>query len=108
LNYIQSRKQIYVPLYCKLVRRARQFKELKKRVENGEKLLIIEVDGPHQESLSYYKRNYKVGSKFIDKHTIKVNKKNMKIMLNDDKHPFGHGYCLGMALLDIDKDWSNK
>jgi len=24
-------------------------------------------------------------------------------MLNDDKHSFGHGYCLAMALLDMEK-----
>ena len=107
LNYVQSRKEIYVPLYCKLVRRAKQFKELKRRFKNGENLLIIEVDGPHQESLAYYKNKYGVKSTFIDKGTIKVNKKNMKIMLNDPKHPFGHGYCLAMSIMDIDKDWSS-
>ena len=26
----------------------------------------------------------------------------MNILLNDKKHAFGHGYCLGMALLNID------
>lgn len=29
----------------------------------------------------------------------------MKIMLNDTKHPFGHGYCLDVALLDKEEEW---
>ena len=56
LDYIESRKQIYVPLYQKLVKDKPQFIELKTRLLNGENLLIIEVDGPHQESLNYYKK----------------------------------------------------
>jgi len=98
LNYIDARKKIYMPLYIQLVRNKPQFKELKKRLAQGENLLIIEVDGPHQESLEYYKEKYGVNDKFIENNTIVVDKKNMTIMLNDDKHPFGHGYCLGIAL----------
>jgi len=26
---------------------------------------------------------------------------HLNVMLNDTKHPFGHGYCLASALLDI-------
>jgi hypothetical protein len=102
LDYVESRKAIYVPLYMKLVREEKKFDKLKKMLENGENLLIIEVDGPHEESLKYYKDKYSVSSKFIENSTIVVNKDNMKIMLNDRKHAFGHGYCLAMAVLDMD------
>lgn len=34
-----------------------------------------------------------------------ITKENISIMLNDTKHPFGHGYCLAMALLDKDIEW---
>lgn len=99
LDYIQARKKIYFPLYSKLVKKQQQFKELKERLNKGENLLILEVDGPRQESLDYYKEKYGVDDDFIDKGTILVTKKNMKIMLNDPKHPFGHGYCLAITLL---------
>lgn len=102
LNYIESRKRIYLPVYIDLVKDQQQFTELKERLERGENLLIIEVDGPHQESLDHYKKFYKVDDDFIDQDTILVTKKNMEILLNDPKHPFGHGYCLGMALLGIE------
>jgi hypothetical protein len=106
LDYIESRKITYLPLYCKLVKKKDQFIELKSRLENGENLLIIEVDGPHHESLKYYQEKYNVDDKFIENSTILINKEAIQIMLNDPKHPFGHGYCLAMALLDKDVEWN--
>jgi len=102
LNYVESRKQIYLPLYCSMVRQKEQFIELKKRLDQGENLLIIEVDGPHQESLPYYQDKYSVNDNFIDQHSVLATQENLNILLNDEKHPFGHGYCLAMALLDLD------
>jgi hypothetical protein len=101
LNYIESRKKIYVPLYISLAKKQSKFTKLKKML-NDNNLLIIEVDGPHEESMNYYKQKYNVSDNFITDSTILVNKKNMNILLNDKKHAFGHGYCLGMALLNID------
>lgn len=102
LDYISSRKEIYLPLYLSSVRNKKRFLNLKKRLVKGENLLIIEVDGPHEESLDYYKKKYHVNNNFIEGETVLVTQENMKILLNDAKHPFGHGYCLGIALLDID------
>jgi len=104
LNYIEARKKIYVPVYTEALQKESLFKKLVKMYDNGEKLLIIEVDGPHQESLGYYQKKYDVGESFIKDNTIKCNSKNMSIMLNDEKHPFGHGYCLGMAIMGIVED----
>lgn len=101
LDYIEARKKIYVPLYSSLVQKQPKFKKLKKKLENGENLLIIEVDGPHQESLEYYQKEYGVSKDFIEESTMLATKENLNIMLNDPKHPFGHGYCLAAALLNI-------
>lgn len=106
LDYIQARKKIYLPVYKKLVKKQPQFKELRKRLKEGENLLIIEVDGPHQESLPYYKQKYGVNDDFIQNDTILVTQDNMSIMLNDAKHAFGHGYCLAIALLKMNIDLS--
>jgi hypothetical protein len=54
LDYIESRKKIYLPVYCNLVKKEHQFIELKMMLDSGQDLLIIDVDGPHQESLDYY------------------------------------------------------
>jgi len=101
LNYVDARKEIYLPKYIECVKTQKQYKELKDKLGNGVNLLICEVDGPKQESLDYYKQKYNVGDNFIENNTIIVDKNNMNIMLNDTKHAFGHGYCLALSLLNI-------
>lgn len=98
-NYIEARKNIYLPLYLQSVTTHPKFKELKQRLNQGQNLLILEVDGPHQESLSYYQNEYGVPDDFITNGTMLATETNLDIMLRDSKHPFGHGYCLAMALM---------
>jgi hypothetical protein len=95
LTYVEARKEIYLKTYLKLIKKAPDFKKLLKA---GKNLLIIEVDGPHEEALEYYKTKYNVGDDFITENTILASQENMDIMLNDEKFPFGHGYCLAIAL----------
>lgn len=102
LDYVQARKEIYLPEYDRLVRSQRQFEQLRKKLAAGHNLLILEVDGPHEESLPYYCRTYGVENDFIQRSTVEVTAENMNILLHDTKHAFGHGYCLGMALLNLD------
>lgn len=102
LNYIEGRKEIYLPVYTELVKKEQQFFELKERMKNGENLLIIEVDGPHTESLPYYQEKYNVDKDFIIENTMLATKENLSVMLEDPSHPFGHGYVLAAALLDIE------
>lgn len=105
MDYVEARKQIYLPVYSSLVKRQPQYKELQKMLNNGENLLILEVDGPHEESLAYYQKKYNVDQNWIVDHSIDITPKNMRIMINDSKHAFGHGYCLGMTLLDPNQKW---
>lgn len=100
LDYVQSRKEIYGPLYCKMAKQQPKFKELQDKLKAGINLMIVEVDGPKEELMDYYKKEYNVDDNFIVNNTIDVTEKNMRIMLNDTKKPFGHGYCLAIALLD--------
>lgn len=99
LGIEEGRKEVYLKIYAKLVKNRPAFTELKNRVMKGENLLIIEPDGPHQESLDYYQTTYDVEESFIDQDTMLVTLKHVKIMLKDPKHSFGHGYCLAMALM---------
>ncbi len=108
LDYVQSRKKIYVSEYCRLVRKQQKFKELQDRLKKGENLLIIEVDACHNESMEYYKEKYNVQDDFIVNDTMLVTENNIKILLNDTKHPFGHCMCLAMALLDKHEEWNDS
>jgi len=99
LDYVNARKEIYIPIYEKSVVAEPLFKELHTRYTNGENILIIEVDGPWQEDLQYYKDKYGVSDSFIDRDTMLATPENLNIMLNDTKHPYGHGYVLANTLL---------
>ena len=99
LNYVDARKTIYVPLYESAVKAKPQFMELVNRLTSGENLLIIEVDGPHQESLSHYQQEYGVASDFIEGGSVAATEENLDILLNDTLHPYGHGYCLARCLI---------
>ncbi len=104
LDYVESRKQIYIPMYINSVKKERKYRLLQSKLNQGINLLICEIDVSYQESLEYYKETYNVSDDFIKDWTMEANEENIKLMLNDIKHPFGHGYCLAMALLDISID----
>lgn len=106
-TYISSRKVTYVTKYVENVIKYKEFLQLKKILLSGQNILIIEVDGPHQESLPYYIEKYGVNKNFIINNTVEVTVKNMKILLNDEKHAFGHGYCAAMELLEITNEVLN-
>jgi len=103
LGYIEARKKIYFNVYSKAAMKHKLFLELLSRVKSGENILICETDGPHQESLDYYKDKYGVDNSFIENGTMLANDKNIGIMLNDSKYAFGHGYCLAQMLMYFSK-----
>ena len=82
-----------------MVKKEPQFIFLLNKLKAGANLLIIEVDGPHQESLPYYMEKYGAPINFIENGTMLATRENLNIMLEDEKHPYGHGYCLAIALL---------
>lgn len=104
LNYVDARKKIYLPLYCKLVKQAPSFKKLQQHLSEGKNLLLIDWDGPKERSLDHYKTTYGVSSTFIEHQTMEASVKNLAIMLNDTKHSFGHAYCLAAALLGVEEE----
>ena len=98
-DYVGARENIYLKLYSRLVKEEKKYQKLKKKWRSGTNLLIVEVDGPRQESLEHYRKNYDVPDDFIVNNTMIANRENLTVMLNDTKHPFGHGYCLALTLL---------
>lgn len=101
LNYIASRIAIYVPNYLKAVQETELFQELLERHQQGENLLIAEIDGAHQESMKNYQKEHHVKSDFIDQDSVEINRESLHLLLTDPRHSFGHGYCLAMALLGL-------
>lgn len=99
LDYITARKKIYCNEYRRLCPRIPKFQELKQRVLNGENILIVEVDGPDP-SLTYppYDRIS------LENPGLSIDESTIKLLINDPKKPFGHGFVIAALLLD-GADW---
>lgn len=112
LDYIDARKKIYCNRYIDalvnkncLPATLSEFESLKKRVRRGEKLLIIEVDGPtHGKSTPYNKivKSHKLGDEGVD--VMDATKENIVDALNNPERSFGHGYCVS-TLIQNKKEW---
>lgn len=81
LGYIESRKLIYAPIYAWLVVQTPAFIELKKQVDAGLKVQILDFDvlpGSHKVTLEFLKER-----------------------INDPSVSFGHGYVVSGLLAGI-------
>lgn len=78
-----------------------KFHQLKKWLNQGQNLLIIEPDGPHFESNGYYLEKYGYKDLIDSDGTLLLTQEIFDLMLNDPKHAFGHGYCLAGILLGL-------
>jgi len=79
MGYIEARKRVYVPVYSELVSETNAFKGLKKLVDSGQSVMILDYDGP--------------------KKTTEVTEKVLRTALNDPSRPFGHGYVIASLLI---------
>ena len=86
LDYITSRKLVYVPEYYKLINNNQVLKDLKEEAKN-KCLVIYDFDGP--------RNNDKTPT--VEKLTLKL----LKDKLNDPRFPFGHGYIVAGAIAGI-------
>ncbi len=105
LDYISARKRVYIPLYIHLAKQTEEFAELQEMLNHGENLQIMDVDGPDD---TIYDDEVPAPYNTMTKGThgvtsgvgsIEMTEENVKALLNDPTQPFGHGYCLAVALL---------
>jgi hypothetical protein len=94
LSYIEARKQIYCAEYVRLAPRTDAFKQLKSLLNQGSSLQIIEVDGPDP-SLTF--PPYDQISK--EKPGLLITEETIRMLVNDERKPFGHGYVIAALLL---------
>jgi len=80
LNYVESRKKIYIPEYAKLIVNTPSYKKLKEMVEKGEKIGLADFD-----CWNYY-------GKDLDLPVT------MAQAVNDPNHKVGHSYVIKMLL----------
>lgn len=77
-DYIESRKEIYVPKYFKLVKGSESMNKWKDLAEDHN-IVVYDLDGPKDDG---------------NVTCLKVTKKMLKEKINDPTYPFGHGYVV--------------
>ncbi len=95
LDYVEARKQIYCADYARLAPPTRSFRELKALLEQGTSLQIIEVDGPDP-TLTH--PPYDQIS--ADHPGMLMSEETVRLLVNDTRKPFGHGFTIAALLLD--------
>ena len=86
-KYVPARIKVYCPVYITLAKQCDDYKTINDLLNEGYNVQILDVDGPTNTESS-----------------IEINEKNIKTLLADINHPFGHGYALACALLGHE-DW---
>ena len=90
LDYVESRKKIYVPEYYELMHGTESFLEFKTLVESGNDVVVYDFDGPR----SIDGKN--------ECHEISLDLLKKKIC--ETHCPFGQGYVVAAGLLGITPD----
>jgi hypothetical protein len=105
LDYITARKRVYAPIYIELAKQTEEFEELKAMVARGENIQILDVDGPDETIYEkkapqpYNKMAKGIHGVTSEVGSIAITRENIRAVLNDPTQPFGHGYCLAVALM---------
>lgn len=86
-GYLESRKQIYIPLYSQIIKEKPSIKKYRELLKEGKNICIYDFDGPRDED----------GKPIC----VEFNKETYEKYLNDTRRPFGHGFVVGKVLMDF-------
>lgn len=89
MDYVTSRKEVYVPLYEEMIRDREMALHWKKAVESGQDVAVYDFDGPRLEE---------DGSESCAEVTMEL----LKEKINDTRFPFGHGYVVAAYITGHD------
>ncbi|MBO5716357.1 MAG: hypothetical protein J6S23_08220 [Clostridia bacterium] len=109
LDYVTSRKKVYIPNYARLVSQTETFKQLKKLVNEGEKIALADFDCYNYYSRSAMMKKYESYVNKCKKDRVNpsltpddfLNIKTMKDVVNCPFMPAGHAFVI-KALLQGD------
>ena len=87
LNYIESRKQVYVVEYYDLIKNNPTTHYWQQQHQDGKHLVIYDFDGPRQPDGQVT--------------CCELNLKLLREKILDTKHPFGHGYVIAATIANI-------
>jgi len=88
MDYVTSRKKVYVPEYYELIKNTEMLNHLKNELQKGVSITIYDFDGP------------KNGDGSVT--CLEVTKETLINKINDARFPFGHGYVVAASILGVD------
>jgi hypothetical protein len=90
MDYITSRKKVYVPEYYELIKNREMTIHWRKMLKEGHNLIIYDFDGPR--------------TKNGDVDCLEVTRELLIEKINDGRFPFGHGYIVAGSICGINPD----
>lgn len=88
MDYISSRKLVYVPQYAKLIENSEALGYWRTQLQMGQNIIVYDFDGPRLED----------GDVTSELCSLQL----LRTKINDTCHPFGHGYVVAALLMSID------
>jgi hypothetical protein len=93
MDYITTRKDIYVKEYSRLIRKTPEYSKLLTKLTKGENIMLCEIDVPANNKKGEY------GNDCDENNICHMSIDKLEILLNDPSEAFGHGLCLAYCLL---------
>ena len=90
MDYITSRKKIYVPKYYELIKEKEMMTYWKKKLNDGCNLTVYDFDGPRTDDGNVI--------------CLELSKELIIDKINDIRFPFGHGYIVAASIAGIYPD----
>jgi len=90
MDWITSRKEVYVPEYSELIKDRPSVRQLQQYLASGKDILIKDYDGPRLADGSVT--------------TVELTPELLREKINATDFPFGHGYIVGASLTHIDPE----
>lgn len=88
MDYVTSRKQVYVPeYYSYMLAREKTLQKYKTMLDEGKTVVVYDFDGPRE----------KEGKVSIEKVSLEL----LQRKINDTAFPFGHGYVVAATLFGL-------
>uniref|UniRef100_A0A6C0IXX9 Uncharacterized protein n=1 Tax=viral metagenome TaxID=1070528 RepID=A0A6C0IXX9_9ZZZZ len=87
MDYIVSRKKIYIPEYYNLIKDTERISFWKQKLKEGHNLVVYDFDGPRTD----------MGDVICLELTLEL----LIEKINDTTYPFGHGYIVAASIMNI-------
>ena len=87
MDYITSRKEIYVPEYYELIKNKEMIEHWRNKLNEGKNLIIYDFDGPRNEDGEVM--------------CLELTPELLIEKINNGRFPFGHGYIVASCISNI-------